>query len=284
LRSCAAPTPKPLHSGDGSGVAMPWLLLRGLGREQRHFQHFSALLRSQLGAEAVLHIDLAGAGTEFRRRPASCVPWLARDVAGRLASVAPSGASPANETDWWLLGLSLGGMVALELCRIWAWRVRGCVVINSSSRITAPAGRLRPSALPRLLAIAASRNETARETKLLRLTSELPSAERARWARVSASFAREAPVSRCTMARQLWAAAHFQPPLPAEVPVPLLFLGSRRDRLVNPEASRSLARYYSAPYAEHPWAGHDLPLDDPAWVCEHALGFRDRVHRAVMGC
>jgi pimeloyl-ACP methyl ester carboxylesterase len=263
---------------------MPWLLLRGLGREQRHFQHFSALLRKQLGAEAVLHVDLAGAGTEFRRRPAPCVSWLARDVAGRLASVAPTGVSPANETDWWLLGLSLGGMVALEICRLSSLHVRGCVVINASSRITAPAGRLRPSAIPRLLAIAASRNETARELELLRLTSELPCAERARWAHVSASFAREAPVSVCTMGRQLWAAARFQPPLPAEVPVPLLFLGSRRDRLVNPEASRSLAQYYSASYEEHPWAGHDLPLDDPVWVCEHALGFRDRVHGAVTGC
>jgi pimeloyl-ACP methyl ester carboxylesterase len=260
---------------------MPWLLLRGLGREQRHFQHFSGVLRRQLGAEAVLHVDLAGAGTEFRRRPASCVSWLARDVADRLASSAPPRVSAANDANWWLLGLSLGGMVALELCRMPALRVSGCVVINSSSRITAPTRRLRPSALPRLLAIAASRNETAREARLLRLTSELPCAERARWARVSASFAREAPVALRAVAHQLWAAARFEPPLPAEVPVPLIFLASRRDRLVNPEASRSLARYYSAPYAEHPWAGHDLPLDDPEWVCEQALRFRDRVHRAV---
>jgi hypothetical protein len=25
--------------------------------------------------------------------------------------------------------------------------------------------------------------------------------------------------------------------------------------------------------ALHPWAGHDLPLDDPQWVLEQVLGF-----------
>jgi hypothetical protein len=31
-------------------------------------------------------------------------------------------------------------------------------------------------------------------------------------------------------------------------------------------AQNRLARYWQAAFAEHPSAGHDLPLDDGAWV------------------
>jgi hypothetical protein len=37
---------------------------------------------------------------------------------------------------------------------------------------------------------------------------------------------------------------------------------------VNPVCSAKLAAVWSAPHHEHPWAGHDLPHDDPAWTAE----------------
>jgi hypothetical protein len=40
------------------------------------------------------------------------------------------------------------------------------------------------------------------------------------------------------------------------------------DRLVDPECSRTLARAWQADFIEHPNAGHDLPLDDGAWVAQ----------------
>ena len=49
-------------------------------------------------------------------------------------------------------------------------------------------------------------------------------------------------------------------------PVPVLVLGSAKDRLVDPNCSIQLARQANLPLKMHPDAGHDLPLDDPQWV------------------
>jgi predicted alpha/beta hydrolase family esterase len=77
------------------------------------------------------------------------------------------------------------------------------------------------------------------------------------------------------------AAARFEPPERIRVSAQLLFLASRCDDLVNLEASRALARRYGAAYEEHGWGGHDLPLDDPDWVCERASSFRDMLQNRV---
>jgi pimeloyl-ACP methyl ester carboxylesterase len=250
-----------------------WLLLRGLGREQRHWYDFPERLVARLGANQVMLLDLAGAGTEHRRRPPASVPWLARDVARRLPLI--------GGERWCVLGLSLGGMVALELCRLQPERIAGAVVINSSSRLSSPFQRLRPPALSALLRIAWTRDPLARESDVLALTSRLPEPERLRLAPEGAAIASQAPVAALALLAQLLAAARFQAPERAELISPLLFLASRGDGLVNPEASRGLARRYGAMYEEHGWGGHDLPLDDPDWVCERVSGFGDTLSGVV---
>src|SRR5215510_10791267 len=117
---------------------MSWLLLRGLGREQRHWYEFPQRLRELVAPEPVFLLDLAGMGTERGRLPPPSVPWLARDVARRAAQLT-SGPGRGNPPEAWsLIGLSLGGMVALELCWLWGPRVARAIVINSSSSLTSP--------------------------------------------------------------------------------------------------------------------------------------------------
>ena len=77
----------------------------------------------------------------------------------------------------------------------------------------------------------------------------------------------DAPPSRANALRQLAAAARFEgPALPPCCP--LLLLVSRADALVHPACSVKLAARWGAPLIEHPWAGHDLPHDDPAWLAD----------------
>jgi hypothetical protein len=45
-------------------------------------------------------------------------------------------------------------------------------------------------------------------------------------------------------------------------------LAGAGDRLVDPTCSRRLAAAWACPLAVHPWAGHDLPLDDAQWVLD----------------
>jgi pimeloyl-ACP methyl ester carboxylesterase len=251
---------------------MNWLLLRGLGREQRHWYDFPERLRALVAPEPVFLLDLAGTGTERARLPVPSVPWLARDIACRAAHLhglqRERQAGVAGDPVWCLLGLSLGGMVALELCALWRQRVAHAMIINSSARITRPTARLQPQALQALARALLARDALAREQHVLALTSHLPAAERHSYAERNAALAADGAPRRRALASQLCAAARFSPPRAASVAARLCFLGSGSDRLVSAACSRALAAHYGAPYLEHPWAGHDLPLDDPGWIFE----------------
>jgi len=115
------------------------------------------------------------------------------------------------------------------------------------------------------------RDALAREQSILSLVSNRPdiAAETAhRWA----GIARDRPLSRATFARQLWAAASYRPRTPT---LPLLVLGSRGDRLVHPACSQAIATRWRSDFRQHPDAGHDLPLDDPAWVAAQICAWLD---------
>ncbi|MEY2935821.1 MAG: hypothetical protein RL033_6570 [Pseudomonadota bacterium] len=266
---------------------MNWLLLRGLGREQRHWYDFPERLRAVVGPDSVRLLDLAGAGTERERLPVPSVAWLARDVARRVLTARDAAhelAGPRLEDaqgrrSWCVIGLSLGGMVALELAWLWPERIAHTLVINASANITPLASRLVPAALWGLGGTLLAREPALREARVLALTSALPSSRRDEIALQATAFA--AP-RRLALLSQLCAAARFFPPSPRSVRPPLSFLGSRHDRLVSVVCSRDLARRYGAPYEEHPWAGHDLTLDDPDWVCARVA--RIRAEHATATC
>ncbi|HEX7891080.1 MAG TPA: alpha/beta hydrolase [Ramlibacter sp.] len=243
-----------------------WVLLRGLARESRHWGRFLAMLREAVPAgDRVVAIDLPGNGRRFRERSAASVPRIAE--AARLQLAKDSDARPP----YLLLALSLGGMVAVQ----WALQdpsaVRGCILVNSSMRgLSQPWQRLRPAALLQLLATLAGPTPLARERRIVRLTSnrEPDDAVAAAWA----DYAAARPVTHGNMLRQLLAAARFRAPEAAPA-VPLLLLASRGDRLASVECSRAMARAWLAPLREHPDAGHDLTLDEPAWVVAQALAW-----------
>jgi pimeloyl-[acyl-carrier protein] methyl ester esterase len=245
---------------------MNWLLLRGLAREQRHWHEFRSLLTERVGAGRVHLLDVAGTGTEHARVPRPSVGWLARDVARRWPALAADAGGQGDA--WCVLGLSLGGMIALELCRQCPRRLTHAVIVNASSRLTPRRERLRPAAAVALAGAAFSADALRREQRILAFTSALPHAERVRYALLAAEFGRASSPSVWAVLAQLAAAARFSPPARSHVAARLRFVCSRNDTLVNPQSSRDLAGWYGAACDEHPWAGHDLPLDDPGWLCE----------------
>lgn len=236
-----------------------WVLLRGLARESRHWGGFAAALRQQLPpGHSVCTIDLPGTGALWRERSPDTVAGLVQAARRELARM-------PHRSPCLLVALSLGGMVARE----WAVQdphgVRGCVLVNTSLGGLAPFWqRLRPASYPALLDILRPWQSTLRrERAILRLTSNLPVS--AAVAEAWAAHAQNAPVTRGNVLFQLAAAARYR--ADTRVPaVPMLLLASRRDRLVSVECSRRIAQAWGVPLREHPAAGHDLPLDDPAWV------------------
>lgn len=243
---------------------MTWVLLRGLTRESGHWGAFVERLQVAMPSARVLALDLPGNGARRHERSPARVEAMTDSVRAELAAM---GVVPPYR----LLALSLGAMVAIDWATRHPHEVAGAVLMNTSlSRFSPFHHRLRPANYPALLALLAGRGGVAgREATLLRLTSARPAAHPDAVAAWAAIF-RERPVTAGNALRQLLAAMRFR--APANPPrVPLTFLVGAGDRLVHPDCSRVVARAWRAPLIEHPWAGHDLPLDDEGWVVEQVV-------------
>ncbi|MEX3816032.1 alpha/beta fold hydrolase [Paraburkholderia sp. BR13439] len=250
-----------------------WILLRGLTRETRHWGRLPAALRETLGQSPdaatpnattatgvrLLLLDLPGNGEYVRRRAPASVAGIVAFV--RQAALQTGVLGPYN-----IIAMSLGGMVATDWAQRHPGEIERLVLINTSMRpFSRMHERLRPSAWPGLLGVAAHWGDaTDAESGIHRLTCnnlDTLGADLAAWTNIR----RSAPVSRANALRQLWAAARFSA-APAAPGCALLILSSAADGLVNPVCSTKLAAAWGAPHREHPWAGHDLPHDDPAWT------------------
>jgi pimeloyl-ACP methyl ester carboxylesterase len=233
---------------------MDWLLLRGLARESAHWGDLPEQLRRARPRDRFHTLDLPGTGLARHRHSPTRIA-LMRQFAERATHHLPR---PLG-----LIGLSLGGMVALDWA---AHRPEDCaalVLISTSSGLSAPWRRLRPTQWARMARMLSETDSDAREQAILALTSNRPvdSTVAGHWQQIQ----RERPVQRLDVIRQLYAASRFTPP--RHVPqVPALMLASCADRLTDWRCSRDLARAWDWPLEVHPDAGHDLPLDDPQWL------------------
>jgi pimeloyl-ACP methyl ester carboxylesterase len=236
-----------------------WVFLRGLTRESRHWGRFPEVFCETLAEAKVILLDLPGNGGLNRMESPLRVEQMA-DYCHTEMSV--RGLQPP----YFLLAMSLGAMVAVA----WAERhprdVAAAVLINTSLRPFSPFyWRLRPANYPRLLRLfGPTPNDRELEKAILETTTRLvpdPAAVIAQWLQ----WRRENPVSPRNTLRQLLAAARYRAPRrrPLER---LLLLAGVQDALVDPRCSRQLAAEWNAAIAIHPAAGHDLPLDDDAWV------------------
>jgi len=245
-----------------------WVFLRGLSREARHWGDFPATFRATLGEStgAILTPDLPGNGRRYQEPSPTTVEAMMEACRRDLRE---QGRAPPYH----LLALSLGGMVALAWAARYPAECRALVLLGSSLRSINPFyRRLRPGAWPWLLGLPLASGET-RERAILELTSADPAAHRQvlpAWL----DYARQCPVSRRNTLRQLIAAARFA--VVKKPAVPLLILAGAGDRLVHPICSEALSRAWRADFVLHPTAGHDLPLDDGAWVARRVRDWLSR--------
>lgn len=250
----------------------PWVLLRGLTREAGHWGPLPALLAERLPGVRILTIDLPGAGERHAMRSPTSIRATMEDCRAQLHAL--------GVTRCHLLAMSLGAMVAVE----WAHRhpqdIASAVLVNTSLRpFSAWHQRLRPRHYPALLGVLwPGRDAHAREAVVLRLTSRRRFTAAQRIAVIDAWVAlRERhPVSMTNALRQLLAAARYRAPLQAPG-VPLLIVVGACDGLVDPGCSQRFARAWQLPIHTHSTAGHDLALDDPAWLVDEVMAWRELV-------
>jgi pimeloyl-ACP methyl ester carboxylesterase len=240
-----------------------WIFLRGLTRESRHWGGLPARWVSR-GLGQPMLIDLPGNGAARN----AVVPAT---VDGMMETVRNTARASGMPGPWRVLAMSLGAMVSTRWAQAWPEELAGLVLINTSMRpFSTVTERLRPLNWPALLGMAHHWQDRVRcERTVHRLTCErLDSrdADLASWVEIAQS----APVTRRAAWLQLLAAARFRA-APVAPACPTLILSADADRLVNPVCSSHLAAAWRAAgvsHVRHPWAGHDLPHDDPEWLCE----------------
>lgn len=244
-----------------SDVAAPWVLLRGLTRDSRHWGSFAELMQQRFADARIVTLDMPGNGLRHRETSPASVEDMAQWCRAQLRE---QGLAPPYR----VLAMSLGAMVALAWMQQAPQELQRGVLINTSLRpYSAFYQRLRPRNYVALLYMAVRWQDAGFcEQTILRLTSAHPAETRsvlADWV----VWRRTMPVSRRNAWRQLWAAMRFLAPSRAP-DVPLLLLAGAHDGLVNPQCSRQLARAWGSTLIEHPQAGHDLPLDDDSWILD----------------
>jgi pimeloyl-ACP methyl ester carboxylesterase len=238
---------------------MSWVLLRGLTRESRHWGGLPKQLA--VGGKPVVALDLPGNGVFCGLRSPVTVGAM---TAFARAQLQRQGGKPPYR----LLAMSLGGMVATDWAQQWPDEVAALVLINTSMRpFSSATERLRPGNWPALLRLAARWGDARDCERVIHaLTCEHTAAlaqDLAAWVQIRNS----APVRAGNAWRQLWAATQFSAAA-GKPGCPTLLLSSSADRLVNPRCTAALASAWQAEHRIHPWAGHDLPHDDPGWVCQ----------------
>ncbi len=236
------------------------VLLRGLARQAAHWGDVPAMLQQHI-AMPVYCPDLPGMGLAS----SEVVPWtLAEHVQllkRRLDHQVPK--------PWHLVGLSLGGMAALELAVQAQADVHSVVLINSSvSNLARFYQRLQWRRYPTVLRCF-YQDAQQREALILQLTSRQTSPHPAlgRWQQLALAH----PLRKSAVLKQLWAASRYQ--LESTPTCQGLVVVSDGDQLVSPRCSEQLAQTLHWPLVRHAWAGHDLPLDDAPWLISQLQRF-----------
>ncbi len=237
-----------------------WLLLRGLAREVRHWGEFPALLQKAFPRDEVVCLDLPGAGVHFDEPCPVPISKMRASLRGEWRALGKSGGNDI------VLGLSLGGMIALDWASSHPKDFATVITVNTSlAKLSPPWHRLTPWALAQMLKIAKTRDPLVKEKKIAAMTNaRKPSAKELK---ERASFYGDQPMSISNTLRQFISAV--------TVPMPklnekshLIVVRSLGDKLCRPECSERLARHFHATLQTHPTGGHDLPVDEPRWLVE----------------
>ena len=236
-----------------------WLLLRGLTRESGHWGDFLPQLQQAFPQVKIHTLDLPGSGVFYQQLSPDSIPEITQFVRQQ-----------ALEKGWLeskinLLTLSLGGMVAWEWMQQFPDDIHSAVLMNSSLASVSPFyQRMRWQCYGKLARIVCQSDCYKQELAIVKLVSNLESQHEkiaVEWGEIQALR----PVSHKNALRQIIAAAKYAPKLDKPVS-PILLLNGLGDRLVSPDCSEAISKLYDIPLICHPWAGHDLCIDDALWV------------------
>ncbi len=231
-----------------------FVLIRGLLRDARHWGDFTDALQQRFPHSLISTPDVPGNGRLCHAVSPTTIAAMTDALRGQIMASYPLT----------LIGLSMGGMIAIDwMCR-YPNEVEAAVLINTSVKPLSPFyQRLHWMAYPRLLRVIVH-TPAEREADILNLTSNYHQHD-GQLLRNWQSWQRQCPVSTVSAKNQFLAAVKFS--LPVNKPrQSILVVTSTADRLVDYHCSLKLSQAWQTDYLQHDTAGHDLPLDEPEWL------------------
>lgn len=236
-----------------------WVWIRGLARESGHWGPFVEQFQNAFPDRKVHFLDLPGAGENRNMAPPLTIEEMLPTLRSQFKDKIPAGKAH-------FLTLSMGAMLGMEWMHKYPEDMHSLVLMNSSSKTHSPFHcRMRWNAYPEFVKALLTSSLRKREMTILKLISnreEVHEEMASIWTRV----AQQRPMKVSAFFRQLTAAGRYSPPAQYPASIPVLLLVGLGDRLVEPRCSFDLAKTYMWQIKSHPWAGHDLPIDDPEWV------------------
>lgn len=245
-----------------------FILLRGLGREQQHWGSLPAILSAHFPDAKIETPDLAGSGIlKDLSSPLKLENYI-HSLTKQIDTLQPINDSN-NMTV--LIGLSFGAMIALHWYAKKSEKFSHLLLINSSSQLSHFYDRINLSSVIPQLSSLLSNDTQASEVARYKLTCNKMPIDASvinEWVNIQ----QQHPVKWRNLIKQLVAASLFTPPKQEQLndkkKANITIFASENDQLVNVCCSEKLAQYYEVAIVYHPWAGHDLPQDDPQWLCD----------------
>lgn len=210
-------------------------------------------------------LDLPGIGEAVERR----APWrmaeIAEDLRERFLELRESGDVDAS-APWAILGISLGGMIAMEWVKSHPTDFERAVIITSSAaNLSPPWKRMLPSVGPNYIRAMFAKDAQETERRSLAITTN-DLERRDELVAAYIEIGKTSPMPLKTINRQLTAAIRWR--APNHLPIPTLFLGTEADHMVHPTCTPALATHFDMPLRMHETAGHEIPHDDPFWLAD----------------
>jgi pimeloyl-ACP methyl ester carboxylesterase len=236
---------------------MNWLLIRGLGRDQKHWYKFPELLNSKFSDGKVITINLPGLNGESE--PPMSINEITDYIRAKWLDRKES-----IQGDWSILAISLGGMIAIDWCDRYPHDFKKIAIINSSSKSTSSTfQRISPIAIKTILHNFMIKDPVRREKQVLSLITNNTKISNELLSDM-VEVSNHMNLSKKTFFKQLFAASKFT--LPEKLTIPLTVMTTKGDRFTSYKCSEAIAKRYNVDCHLHPDAGHDLPMDDPTWV------------------
>ncbi len=239
-----------------------WIFLRGLTRANIHWGDFKKKIQQQHPAAQIEFLEIPGNGMLHDQ----LTPVNAGEVVAHLrekSQICRSGES------FNLCGISLGGMVALKWAELYPEDVNSISLINCSLRqYSTFHQRLNPKHYKKIILALIMASPSEQEKIILKITSNR-FVKNSHYLDEFSLFANAHPVTKSNFIRQLVLASLIRID---HVPLmPLKIICSSNDRLVDVKCSKNIHHNLGGKIFIHATAGHDLPLDEPDWLCEILL-------------